>query len=560
MRTRAVAALMLAAATAGFVWWRNSQVADLLDLSYVLDFSFRIARGELPYRDYPFVHAPLTFVIQAAIIAAAGRHYLYQIAYACLAGAAATVLTWRLLQQDLGRLLPSPALAAFALSMPLVCLGVYSIIPHPFYDSDTTIAILLVTLAAWAAERKHFPTAATFGAGALFVLPVFGKQNTGLAFLGAAVAGLGLLTVVEWRVQEARRGYLLLLAGAAAGLLASVLAVHFIVGLGNYVRWTVQFAAERRLPPLADMVGIYRDARLGWWLASAVLAWTVATLAPGRSHRTPAILVVVLVCLPFVYLLVAAVRSKDFWDFADRFLSLWPYLLVSSALAALAEFRVRSGLARIWPFVLLAAIHGCLMSQQVWGSTYGIWPLFVLLLATVLSAAMRPLAAEAPRALAVAAFVAGLSLAYGGWSYTVSNERLSPANVFDGQLAGSNVPALSGLRTRGRWLPDFDELVAWSAQNIPFEDGIILLPGEDPFFYATGRLPRFPVLLFDETGNPYSPGEYLQIARSYGIRWLVVKKVTQARDTMYDESFAITELAAEFKPVAELRNYRVYRR
>jgi hypothetical protein len=55
-------------ATACFVLWQNTQIAILWDLSYLLDTSWRIALGQMPYRDFPLVHAPLTFLIQAAIM------------------------------------------------------------------------------------------------------------------------------------------------------------------------------------------------------------------------------------------------------------------------------------------------------------------------------------------------------------------------------------------------------------------------------------------------------------------------------------------------------------
>src|ERR1700677_455257 len=84
-------------ATACFVLWQNSQVAILWDLSYLLDTSWRIALGQTPYRDFPLVHAPLTFLIQAAIIRLAGRHYFLQIAYAALIGGLGSVIGWRII-------------------------------------------------------------------------------------------------------------------------------------------------------------------------------------------------------------------------------------------------------------------------------------------------------------------------------------------------------------------------------------------------------------------------------------------------------------------------------
>jgi hypothetical protein len=68
-----IAAVALFAATAGVVLWQNAHVAVLFDLSYILNTAERIALGQMPYRDFPLAHAPLTFLLQAAIVRITGR-------------------------------------------------------------------------------------------------------------------------------------------------------------------------------------------------------------------------------------------------------------------------------------------------------------------------------------------------------------------------------------------------------------------------------------------------------------------------------------------------------
>ena len=70
-RRDVLAATLLFLATAAFVLWQNSRLAIIWDLSYLLDSSARMALGQHPYRDFPFVHPPLTFLLQAAILVAA---------------------------------------------------------------------------------------------------------------------------------------------------------------------------------------------------------------------------------------------------------------------------------------------------------------------------------------------------------------------------------------------------------------------------------------------------------------------------------------------------------
>jgi hypothetical protein len=70
-----VAASLLALAAAAIVVWQNSRLAVLWDLSYILENAHRIAQGQIPYRDFPFPYAPLTFLIQAALIKLGGRSF-----------------------------------------------------------------------------------------------------------------------------------------------------------------------------------------------------------------------------------------------------------------------------------------------------------------------------------------------------------------------------------------------------------------------------------------------------------------------------------------------------
>src|SRR5712664_3052857 len=76
-----VTALLLFLATAAVVVWQNSRLGVLWDVSYILENSYRISLGDVPYRDFPFPYAPLTFLVQASIIKVAGRVFWHHIFY-----------------------------------------------------------------------------------------------------------------------------------------------------------------------------------------------------------------------------------------------------------------------------------------------------------------------------------------------------------------------------------------------------------------------------------------------------------------------------------------------
>jgi hypothetical protein len=207
------------------------------------------------------------------------------------------------------------------------------------------------------------------------------------------------------------------------------------------------------------------------------------------------------------------------------------------------------------PWIVLAAITGTFMSQQLWGSTYAIWPLLVLLVAELMSV----LPDWKPERNAMAAVIA-VTLLVCGAAYLVSEERLEYAQFPPGAAVKSTTPQLKGLATPGPFVPELDELLRYVAENIPPNDGLVLIPGEDPFYFATGRVPRFPVLLFDPTTDPYSPEQTAAEMQARGIRWLIVKRNLQMVGNPAPEPVALMQaLQRDYAVVARLRGYDVYK-
>jgi hypothetical protein len=573
-------AFALAAATAAVVIWQNAHLAVLWDLSYTLNHGYRIALGDVPYRDFPFVHPPITFLIQAAIIKFTGRVYWHHVAYCAVAGALATLLTWRIIR----RLVDGMAFAqgtALLLTLPLVPLGIYCIFPHPFYDPDCTLAILISLLLLLHLDERPDSFVVPILAGASLVVPLFIKQNTGLPFLLSAITLVAALTI--WRkFQHAPvRHYVLTIVATLTALAIAILLIHHFAGLGNYWHWTIQFAAERRTPARSEMLEIYTAKMNLVWLG-LIAAGALAVWFNRNRNRLLLVLATVLFVIPFLWPAIYLLRDSDASERADRLIDVWPVLLIVSFILAVVTIRRREGIAKILPFVIISAIQGCFMSQQLWGSTYAIWPLFMILFATTLAdlfllgrldagvVPQQPEKTSAPSkqfndwlwiALPLTA-VTSLSLLIAGIAYVRSHERLSYANLDEGELHRATLPGLKGLSTRGDWIPSFEELVRETNGTIPPDAGILLLPGEDAFFFATGRRPQFPVLLFDQTVNPYSPEQIRAICRERNINWLIVKQDLQnEEDTVDQEKDQITEaLEEDFEQVESLTNYEIYRR
>jgi hypothetical protein len=555
------AGVFLFLSTAAVVWWQNTRLTVLYDLSGVLEPAMRIAQGDRPYLDFPFPYAPLTFLTQAEMIRLTGTVYWHHIVYCCVIAGLGTVFAWRIMVGLFLDRLPRPRLTAFLLSLPLIPLGIYCIFPHPFYDPDAAFVLLLcIFLLLWL-EKRGFPNVPTFFLGVLLVVPLFVKQNIGLAFLGSCGLAFLFTIAIGWWKKSAVRPYLLLLAGTVVGLGIGYLVVELTVGFENYKYWTLTFAAARRTPPITDMLAVYAD----WWLLLWAVLFITGAILVTRSiedRKWPQITGTVLMAIPFVWPVAYLLIDNDASERAERLVGLWPLMFVVSIVLVYIIFRRLRGIAAALPFILIATAHGVFLSQQLWGSTYAIWPLLVILIGIVLSVIYDPSEPTNAAFVPTLAAVISVCITTAGTFYVYSNERLDYVDLEDGEMAHSTLPQLSGLSMRGDFIPDFEELIKYTNENIPPDDGILNLPGEDLFYYTTGRHPHFPVLLFDVTNNPYNPEEIRDRVMASDIEWVIVKNDTQIEeDSMIDSRNAIFKLIKPaFRSVESLNNYELYKR
>ncbi len=571
-----LAGAFLFLATAAFVFWQSTHLTVLWDLSYILENATRISLGQIPYRDFPFPYAPLTFLVQAAIIRFFGPVVLHHYLYAAVSAALATVFTWRILLRLLAASRLPVRLTAFLLAVPLIFLGTSSILPIPFYDSECTLFILCCIWLVLRLESEGYPPVATFACGVLLAVPPFIKQNTGLAFVLSTIMCIAYLGFRRSRIRRRRTGALLL-AGAAIGFSAALIIIQCTAGLGNYYHWTIQFAASRRLPGLSTMLGTYQDSALIWIFVVFTIGLALFLLRPVGLPASYW-LAVALLSLPFLWAVAALFLEQDASDRVEALLHLWPPLLVASLIVSLLQLPRADSFAQVCPFVLLAVIHGAFLSQQLWGSTYALWPMLMILIATILiglcpcrgtgdwSEARERRAAKGEASgltppLTIFAALVSLALLITGGYYSLSHERLDYVDLSGETLSRSNLPALRGLAMRGNWLPDFEELVAYTEREIPREDAILMVPGEDLFYFTTGRTPQFPVIMMDNTVNPYSAAQLIELVRQRKVRWIVVKRSLQLQEQPVPFGPQLLDLASQhFEPAESLNNYDIYRR
>ncbi|HEY2847734.1 MAG TPA: hypothetical protein VGI80_07945, partial [Pyrinomonadaceae bacterium] len=555
------AGLALFCSTAIVVWLQNARLTVLYDLAGVLEPAIRMAQGEVPYRDFPFPYAPLTFLTQAAVIKLTGPVYWHHIVYCCVVAGLASVLACRIIYRLIEPALPRPKLTALVLSLPIVVLGVYCVFPHPFYDPDACFGVLVCVWTLLWIERKQYPSVPTFIVGMFFVLPLFVKQNIGLAFVSAIAFWLLLRIILGiWKKWELRP-YLLLAAGALTGVGAAALIVQLTCGLSNYKYWTWDFATSRRAPSAGAMLGVYAEWSLLAWVALFLLgAWLFRRFSEGKPWETA--LAVISMAVPFLWPVIYLAIDGDESERAERLIGLWPVTMIVLVALGYLFCRRLSGAAAALPFILIMTAHGVFLSQQLWGSTYAIWPLLMIMIALLLRQLHEPEGRRSGIAVTILAAMISVSLCAAGVFYVYSEERLDYVNWNDGEMQHSTMPQLAGLSMRGDLLPQFDEMVQWTDTNVPRDDGVLCLPGEDLFFYTTQRRPHFAVQLFDVTNNPYDPQEIHRRVAESDIEWVIVKDELEIEaDDMIDSKDKIfAELKPDFRHIDDLDNYSIWKR
>src|SRR5262249_51550838 len=136
----------------------------------------------------------------------------------------------------------------------------------------------------------------------------------------------------------------------------------------NYLLWTIRFAAERRTPARAEMLGIYFQWPLLIWFAFFAVTGVLLWLGRKRNSFFWALVAAVMFVIPFAWPVIYLLRDPDASERAERLVNLWPIVIAVSLVVACLRLRRRNGISLILPFILIAAIHGAFMSQQLWGS------------------------------------------------------------------------------------------------------------------------------------------------------------------------------------------------
>ncbi|MFQ3638885.1 MAG: hypothetical protein SNJ62_02585 [Chloracidobacterium sp.] len=556
-------AAWLVAGGAGVVHqWQTTRIGALGDYAYIMDTAWRIAQGEVMYRDFVLPHSPLTFHVQATLIKLFGFSYQVTAWYCTVVNVLYVLLTYRLL-----RVLVSAWLAV-GLCLPLVWLAPHSIYPHPFYDPDAALLILLnLNLLHWVVMRPVSPAVAML-CGATTVLPALAKQNVGYPYLGLVLVGVAWWGWWQKRWNEAAGvepvgnpgGVRWFGVGVVGGIVGAVTWLGMTCGLENYWFWVFVSASGRlNLVTIQETYGdwsvwsVGAVLILGWWL------WLRYQKRTGPSWVMTVSWALLLG--PFVVVLALSFLVGHLFVWFDYpLLSLWVPVMMLTLVAGLWQLpsvarRATSMVGESLPWIGLTVVFFSFLSQGHARSSYGIWAFFVVMVAY----ALRPLVGERRQALVGWGMASLLMLS--ALPYIQRNVRMRYVGLVEGPRQTVSVGPLRGFTAFSPQLSNFGELLGFVANYIPEDEPVVCVPHEDPFYVVTGRRDPLPITVFDRTASPFSPEEVLKEVERRRVTWVIVKRRLQMDWILAREIKGLRELfMGRYQVAAQFDGYVVLHR
>jgi hypothetical protein len=566
-----LAVCVLAVGAGAVHQWQTGRIGVLGDYAYIVDTAWRIAQGEVMYRDFGLPHSPLTFHVQATLIKVFGFSYGVTAWYCTVVNVGYVLLTYGLVRVLV------PGWSGVALCVPLVWLAPHCIYPHPFYDPDACWLVLLsLNLLQWVATRRVGAVVAFLG-GVTAVLPALAKQNVGYPYVVLVVGvvvwwgwlrgrwvGAGAGSRGEGKGESKAEGTAELDvvglrwfgAGVVVGVVGAAVWLGLTCGLGNYWRW-VFASASRRLVGLVLIPEIYGNYEswalgglmvLGWWL------WQ--RKGEGARPSWVATASATLLLGPFV------VMSTITWLCGGLFvvgynhplLSLWVPVMILTLVVGLwqlpAVLSASQPVRVMLPWIAVILTFFSFLSQGHTKSSYGVWALFVLMVASVVRVRNDPWQL-------LICWIFAITLTLTAIPYVYRNIRLRYIDRRGKTLQTVTSGSFRGFTVHVPHLSNFFELLDFVTKYIPESEPVVCVPQEDPFYVMTGRRNPLPMVIFDRTAMPFSPEEIVEEAERRRVKWVIVKRVLQIRHLAWEVEGIPEAFSEKYTTVARLSGYDI---
>lgn len=552
--------IAIAALSALATKWQAGRVLPLIDYSYQTESAYRIAIGQLPYRDFALVVMPGTYYILAFIMRLFGTSALYQILYTMALSFIIVIATFAILQR-----ISRDTVTNILLIVPLI-FAAHAIYPYPMYDIHVTVFALLAILALIEAQMHRY-TFLWFLSGILAALPTVFKQNTGIPFLVLTTLVVTATHGLRPSIIK-RRDVLLYLLAAGLATITWILWFLYTGTLRQLIYHVFVFPSQTRrvgemvVRTLTEAVApqtliMYAIACVG------IGAFLLPKIRPMVKQFVICLVVLTILILP---LWPSGIQPQNpsvspyVGTINIIYFSTFWYVIIAVAgtvwLSTVPAFRRSSSpIIASLPFLLIPVISVALISQGVYSSTYGLYPFLIILVSGLLRSAKRVLPSvhwQFP-ALVFSALLTGIL-----FLYVWSGARFIYID-WNGSIHRSTHPSLVGVGTRGPWLGELEELIQFVQHTIPPNESFVVIPGEDPIYSATLRNPHLPYFQLHMETLPVTPAVYAQNILDSRVEWIIIK--THRQNEHYWEIYDVRIALEPFVTLhTTLAGYHVFRR
>lgn len=559
-----LAVSLLAIITFYTALWQSSRILDLIDWSYFTESAYRIFCGQKIYVDFGIPMTPGSFYTQALLMKIFGPFAMVQRYYTAAAASLVIIFSYFTLRR-----IGKKSFLDVVFCIPLI-FGVYVISPFVSYDCDAVLICLAVIL-----YFLYIPTDDAssliyqFILGFATVVPLFFKQSLGGGFLIGMFLGQTILAFQKKNYFSLKH-YTVFIIGIICAFSLWAGALYQQGGVSawkNFYFWVFKSALSGRGGThqiFSNLIAGYLDLTslllIYASISSCILAISYIFLKKHRKTRLLLLFALVLpwIVFPVLYLINSVDYTALWHDII--FLPFAAILILSIPCIIHSIFYAEEKTTPVVILItLICAMNADFVSQTIAGSSYALMPFLIISSKIVFSYARSLFKIETLKYLA--AFCLSYTVSAG--AYVLTNDRLLYVNN-DGPLQTSNTPGLYGLRTRGDWLPQFDALVTWTQNNIPLNDSIALIPGEDPFFFATRRPPsHIPMFQMNPVAWPYPMTWIIDAANQQKTQWIIVKYRVQMPAGFfmnYEQELTPLILKSHYILVKTLPNYKIYKR
>lgn len=490
--------VILGFASAIVTYWQTTRMTHLVDYSYQVEIAYRMFRGQVAYRDFMLVLTPGLYGVMALVMMVTKGYTHTGVIFQSIITQVLTVLLSYIYFQQITK----NQLLALVFSSILVVCG-HAIYPYPVYD---ILAVLGMMFCLWFSSHsvsKHYNLHSVL-LGIVATLPFYTKQNIGLVFLILFCFSF-ISKKLFCRTQRGMYEVSYFVAGVLGSLGIFVSYLLMSQSLQDFVWQVFSFPRQARDP--GSMFHI-------------VLSDYLHVVKNSTPYVLPLLFIVVVFCIGIICIykfggtkrkvlihiwqaiggsllslgmisLVTHYISIDVVDGRLGLTSLWSmvFLLtgITYGVGTLIYLikKITFSLDVFLPLVIIGTMHSGFLSQSIAGSHYGMWPLLMTLV--VWNVVVLKKYIHVSIITVVAIIWTGAAFVYMGW-YVITNQFTDYVQM-EGPVTISTKGRIAGMATPGPWVLMLEELTDFVELTIKPYETIVFLPGDDPFFAMTNRIP-----------------------------------------------------------------------